>query len=116
MLPRQVPAKIAMEAALTGAAITADQALRWGLVNRVVPAGSVLDVAVQLAEVIGAHAPLAVAASKRLVTAAVGARSDWDAAVWELNAATFAEVVASDDAAEGARAFAEKRAPRWTGR
>lgn len=116
MLPRQLPAKIAMKAALTGEPISAAEALRWGLVNRVVPAADVLDVAMALAETISARAPLPVVASKKVLQRAIGAGSDWDTDVWALNAQLFAQVVTSEDAAEGATAFAERRAPRWTGR
>ncbi|MEO5663882.1 MAG: enoyl-CoA hydratase-related protein [Nocardioides sp.] len=116
MLPRQVPAKIAMEAALSGQPISAADALRWGLVNRVVPTTDVLDVALALAATIGAHAPLAVMASKRLVQRSSGSGSDWDAAVWQLNSELAADLIGSDDAREGMTAFAEKRPPRWTGK
>lgn len=115
MLPRQLPAKIAMEAALTGEPISAEDALRWGLVNRVVPAVEVLDVALDLAARISANAPLPVIASKRLIERAGGSGSDWDTRVWELNSRLISEVISSDDAVEGTAAFAEKRAPRWTG-
>jgi crotonobetainyl-CoA hydratase len=115
MMPRQVPTKIAMEAALTGEPITPETALRWGLVNRVVPAAELLDAAFALAEVVGANAPLAIKLSKQLVERASGSGSDWDADAWELQNRLIAEVLASDDAKEGTAAFAQKRAPHWSG-
>jgi crotonobetainyl-CoA hydratase len=115
MMPRQLPAKIAMEAALLGEPITPETALRWGLVNRVVPAADVLDEALRLAEGIVAGAPLAIKASKQLVERASGAGSDWDADAWRLNEELIAEILQSNDMVEGTAAFAEKRAPRWSG-
>jgi crotonobetainyl-CoA hydratase len=115
-LPRQMPFKVAMEAALTGEPIAAAAALRWGLVNRMMPAEQVLLSALELASAICANAPLAVAASKKIMHRAEAAGSDWDADVWAANAEAIRTVFASDDAKEGPRAFGEKRAPRWTGR
>jgi crotonobetainyl-CoA hydratase len=116
MMPRQLPAKIAMEAALLGEPITPETALRWGLVNRVVPATGVLDEAFRIAESIVAAAPLAIAASKQLVERASGAGSDWDADAWRLNTELIAQILDSEDMKEGTAAFAEKRAPQWSGR
>lgn len=116
MMPRQLPAKIAMETALIGEPISPEVALRWGLVNRVVPAADVLAEAFRLARAIVASAPLAISASKQLVERASGAGSDWDADAWRLNERLIAEILQSEDMKEGTAAFAEKRAPRWTGR
>lgn len=116
MMPRQLPAKIAMEAALTGEPISPETALRWGLVNRVVPASDVLDEAFRLAAAISANAPLSIAASKELVERASGFGSEWNDAVWRLNDRLITDILASDDAKEGTLAFAEKRAPRWSGK
>jgi enoyl-CoA hydratase/carnithine racemase len=96
--------------------IAAAAALRWGLVNRMMPAEQVLLTALELASAICANAPLAVAASKKIMHRAEAAGSDWDADVWAANAEAIRTVFASDDAKEGPRAFGEKRAPRWTGR
>jgi crotonobetainyl-CoA hydratase len=113
-LHRQIPPKVAAEAAFTGEPLTAETALRWGLVNHVVPPGEVLGTALAVAEKIATNAPLAVRASKRIMMrSATG--SDWDASVWEMNEAEFRGVRASEDAREGATAFAQKREPRWVG-
>lgn len=114
-LPRQIPQKIALEMALTGTPIDAATALQWGLVNRVVPADEVLTVAVELADTIAANAPLAVRASKRIIHKAADFGSDWDAPIWQMNLEQTIPVFMSKDAAEGPRAFAEKRAPQWRG-
>lgn len=99
-------------AALTGAFLTAARACELGLVNRLTD-GPALHGALALAEEIDANAPLAVRASKRVI---VKSRL-WDAyAMWALQDAIMDPVFGSDDAREGAAAFAEKRAAAWTGR
>ncbi|WP_019875224.1 crotonase/enoyl-CoA hydratase family protein [Sporichthya polymorpha] len=115
-LQRQIPFKVALEAMLTGEAMTAARAYELGLVNRVAPAGTALDVALSLAESIAANAPLSVEQSKHVAytTAALG--SDWEPEVWEVNAQAAKIVFTSKDAMEGPRAFAEKRKPEWQGR
>ncbi|MVU80712.1 crotonase/enoyl-CoA hydratase family protein [Nocardia sp. ET3-3] len=115
-LPRQIPLKLALEVALTGEPIDAATAARWGLVNRVAPADQVVEVALELARKIAANAPLAVHASKRVVHRASNFGSDWSDELWEMNADELRTVFRSEDAKEGPRAFAEKRAPRWQGR
>lgn len=114
-LPRQLPLKVAMEVALLGDPIAPEDALRWGLVNRVVPSGDVLSVALEMADRIAANAPLSVRTGKRMVHAAVGAGSGWDRDVWDRQSAELVKILASRDAVEGATAFAEKRPPVWTG-
>ncbi len=113
-LQRQIPLKIALQVALTGQPLDARTAHHWGLVNEVAPAGTAVARALALAELIAANAPLAVRVSKRVVhrTAALG--SDWDDAVWQVNEEAAAQVLGSDDAREGPRAFAEQRDPVWT--
>src|SRR4051794_29046501 len=113
-LHRQIPPKIAAEVVFTGDPLDAAAALRWGLVNRVVPADEVVATALALAQKIAANAPLALRASKR-ITANSASGSDWDPAVWEVNLAEVAAIRTTRDAREGATAFAEKRAPDWTG-
>jgi crotonobetainyl-CoA hydratase len=110
----QLPRKVAMQLLVTGEPITADEALRWGLINEVAPDGGVLDAALALAERITVNAPLAVWASKRVAYGAVDgavAREDthWNDTVREMGA-----LLRSADAKEGPLAFAEKRQPVWT--
>ncbi len=113
-LQQQIPRKIAMELALTGAPISAEYGHSLGMVNRVAPAGTVLAMAGQLAAEIAAGAPLAVRETKSMIhRTATG--SDWKEAVWMENARAVDAVFTSYDAKEGATAFAEKRAPAWRG-
>ena len=115
-LVRQLPLKIALHAMLTGEPLSAADALRWGLVNQLIPAGAALPAALALADLIGSNAPLAVQASKRIAYGvADGVRTD-ETALWALTTSEMTAVAASADAQEGPRAFAEKRAPVWTGR
>lgn len=114
-LPRKIPLAIALEHALTGRAMDAQTALRWGLVNRVVPQAEVLDAAIELASEIAANAPVAVAASKCVVHRSFEFGSDWLPEVWSFSDALTSAVMDSDDAKEGMRAFAEKRPPQWAG-
>lgn len=112
-LPRRIPPAIALEYALTGARLPAQEAHRWGLVNRITAAGGALAGALALAESICANGPLAVAMTKRIVMES----PNWPAAeLWSRQAPLVDEVLASEDAREGALAFAEKRAPVWRGR
>ncbi|MEV5551894.1 crotonase/enoyl-CoA hydratase family protein [Streptomyces sp. NPDC052309] len=115
-LPRVVPRNVALEIMLSGEPVTAESAARWGLVNKVAPAGKSVEVALELADVIAAGAPLALGAVKRLVHASPGLGSDWKPAAWAENDREWASLSTSEDATEGPRAFVEKRPPRWTGR
>ncbi|MGU3432560.1 crotonase/enoyl-CoA hydratase family protein [Actinomycetes bacterium M1A6_2h] len=114
-LPDQMPQKLAAEAIFTGTPISADTALRWGVINRVVEPSEVMNEALSLAETIASNAPLAVRSSKRIMHRRREFGSDWDPRVWGVVADEFAATLSSADAAEGPRAFAEKRTPRWTG-
>ncbi|MEJ7649647.1 MAG: enoyl-CoA hydratase-related protein [Nakamurella sp.] len=96
--------------------MTADRALELGLLNRVVDDGSVLTEALALAAVIAANAPLAVQATKSFVRDSDRFGSDWDDEVWQQNEATVMPIFTTEDAREGAVAFAAKRAPVWRGR
>lgn len=113
-LARRIPYKLAMEMLMVGGAIDADRALAWGLVNQIVDDGAALPAALELAERIAANAPLAVQASKRLALGidADGELSDEQAA-WERTRIERKQVMRSLDAAEGRRAFVEKRPPIW---
>lgn len=112
-LRERVPPAIALEHAITARPMDAAVAHRWGLVNRLVPAGGALAAAVELGLEIAANAPLSVAASKAIMAAA----PDWPLADrWERQRPLAEAVIASADAREGAIAFAEKRPPVWSGR
>jgi enoyl-CoA hydratase/carnithine racemase len=112
-LPRRIPYHLAMELALTGEPIGAERAQAIGIVSRVTDPGGAVEGARELAAQIARNGPLAVDASKRIVAAA----ADWpEAEAWERQAEITAPVFESDDAREGATAFAEKREPVWRGR
>lgn len=115
-IPARVPRAIAMEWLLTGRRITAEEALRWGLVNRVVPADELLGTALELAASVEASAPLAVAAVLEVTRATEGMRvNEGFELLRDGDLPAYRAMIASDDALEGPRAFAEKRPPVWTG-
>jgi enoyl-CoA hydratase len=111
-LPRLVPYGVAMEMALTGDPISAEKALEYGLVARVAEPGKAVDEAIALATRIAKNAPLGVAASKRMIVDSFGRTEE---EFWDHQTPHLRKVFASDDAKEGPRSFAEKRAPKWTG-
>ena len=112
-LPRRIPTNIAKEIILTGDPLSADRAHRLGLVNRLVDDGSSLRSAEELAAKIARNAPLAITASKRVIDES----QDWTMAVaYQRQEPIVRSAQGSEDALEGARAFAEKREPIWTGR
>jgi enoyl-CoA hydratase len=111
-LPRRIPLAVALEMGLTGRSIDAQRALALGLVNRVVPAGEVLDEAMALARAVAANAPIALAETKRLMRASLSAA---EPELERLRSAATGRILASEDVREGARAFVERRPPRWRG-
>ncbi|MGW5149407.1 enoyl-CoA hydratase-related protein [Rhodococcus koreensis] len=114
-LPALLPRPLATELLLTGRTFTAAEAHRWGLVNRVVPADRVLETATELARQVCESAPLSVAATLEIIEATQGLRDQDAFEVMRYKLPTVAQVPASEDAQEGARAFVEKRAPQWQG-
>jgi enoyl-CoA hydratase len=111
-LPRRIPYHLAMEVALTGDHFTAARLHEAGLVNVLVPAGGALAGAHDLAARIAKGAPLALAATKRVIVESAG----WDSASeFNRQGEIITPVFTSKDAMEGAAAFAEKRAPNWRG-
>jgi len=111
-LPRRIPYHLAMEIALTGEHFPAARLHEAGLVNRLVPAGQALAAARELAARVARGAPLALAASKRVMAESADAGS---AEAFARQSEIIGPVFSSADAMEGAAAFAEKRAPAWRG-
>jgi len=105
-LPKRIPHHLAMEFLLTGEPVTGRRAGELGLVNRVTPNGDAAAVALQLAEKLAENAPLALAAVKKIVRAADPATAQRE---------EIKKLMQSNDVREGMTAFAERRAPKWTG-
>ncbi|CAB4698145.1 MAG: crotonase/enoyl-CoA hydratase family protein [Actinobacteria bacterium] len=113
LLAQRIPQAIALELLLTGDPITAARAAELGLVNRITPEGGALEGAVELARTIAANGPLAVAITKQVAREA----ADWTFEEgWDKQSELMMPVFVSEDATEGATAFAEKRPPVWKGR
>ena len=111
-LQKRIPYQKALELALTGDSFTAEQGEAWGFVNVLTEPGEALAGAIELAERITANGPLAVAATKEIMAKSV----DWsEDEMWKKQLEHIMPVFTSKDAKEGAIAFAEKRAPNWTG-
>ncbi|MDA0924791.1 MAG: carnitinyl-CoA dehydratase [Proteobacteria bacterium] len=116
-LPKRIPYHIAMEMLLTGRWIDAEEAARWGLVNRVLPIADLMATARAMADELAAGPPLVFAAIKEIVREAEGMRfQDAMNRVTKSQFETVERLYRSEDQKEGARAFAEKRDPVWTGR
>jgi enoyl-CoA hydratase len=112
-LPRRIPYGVAMELALTGDTITAERAYELGLVNRLADQGGAVDAAFELAAAIAKNGPLALDATKAILQQ----QFDWsEADFWQRQGELSGPVFTSEDAREGATAFAEKRDPVWRGR
>jgi enoyl-CoA hydratase len=111
-LPARIPYHLAMEIALTGDRFPAARLAQAGLVSRLVPAGEALTEATKLAARVAANAPLALAASKRIIVESAG----WPSGeAFRRQDEISGPVFTSGDAIEGAAAFAEKRPPVWRG-
>lgn len=111
-LPRQLPPRIATELILSGEIVPISSLAPYGIVNRTVPAGTVLGCARELAGRIAANGPLAISASKRVMRECV----DWNSRdMFDRQNEITLPVFASADAKEGAAAFAQKRSPVWRG-
>jgi enoyl-CoA hydratase len=112
-LPKRIPYHVAMEMALTGDPISAERAHELGIVNRLAEPGNAVEVALELAAEIARNGPLALDASKKIVASSL----DWDEAeAWQKQGEIVGPVFVSEDAREGAVAFAEKRDPVWKGK
>jgi enoyl-CoA hydratase len=111
-LKRQIPYAVAMEMLLTGRILSAEEALRWGLVTHVVPRGEGLAKAQEIAEIIAGNGPLSVAASKASVI-----ETGWlpENEARPIEGRYSSSVTRSKDAQEGMKAFVEKRTPNFTG-
>jgi enoyl-CoA hydratase len=111
-LPRQIPWAAAMEVLLVAEPVPATRAMELGLLNEIVPRSQLLERAQEWAFRITENAPLAVAATKESALRGLAAESLEEAL--RIEARISARILQTDDAREGPRAFAEKRAPRWT--
>jgi enoyl-CoA hydratase len=111
-LPRRIPYHLAMEIALGGESFSAERMHQVGLVNRIVDPGTALQAALDLAGKLAQNAPLALRATKQIMASSY----EWTGeSAWEQQRRYAEAALRSEDAKEGARAFAEKRRPVWKG-
>lgn len=116
-LPKRIPYHIAMEMLLTGRWLDAAEAHRWGFVNRIVPAASLMDEARKTAQMIADGPPLVMAAIKEVVREAEDMKfQDALNRITKRQFATVDTLYGSEDLKEGFNAFAEKRDPVWKGK
>jgi crotonobetainyl-CoA hydratase len=116
-LPKRIPYHVAMDLLLTGRWFDAEEALRWGLLKEITAPGDLLGKAWDLARLLESGPPLVYAAIKEVVREAEALRfQDALNRVTKRQLATVDRLYSSEDQLEGARAFAEKRDPVWTGR
>jgi len=118
-LTRKIPINVAVEMILTGRRMEVDEAERWGLVHKIVPRSELKATALEMADRIALGAPLALRAFKAMVRATqhVSIEEALDRAKRNKSRVPiFEQMTASEDAIEGPRAFAEKRAPKWKGK
>ena len=110
LLPRLVGLSNAMWLLLSGEPLDASEALRTGLVTRVVAQADLMSTATEMAQTIAGNAPLAIQATRKLATLGLELPQDY---ARRMGASLIASVWGSEDAVEGAKAFAEKRPPVW---
>jgi crotonobetainyl-CoA hydratase len=120
-LPRNIPLKIAMQMLLTGEHITAEEALRMGLINKVVPPAQVMREAIAMADKINENSPIAARVTKEMVTKSLDLPLEYPDTqglrAWDLDDRVGAKLRESEDwkSREGPRAFVDKRKPVWKG-
>jgi enoyl-CoA hydratase/carnithine racemase len=116
LLPRTIPPARARELVFSGRILSADEALEWGIVNRVVADDALLDAGLEAARGLAEKSPLAVANAKEILNSVSYDGSSLEAGLRREFELTCRYVLTADDPHEGLRAFSEKRAPRFTGR